>query len=213
MLKQAFLSTVVVIASACPLAAQPTTQLGSGTEQIPKTRPLPEAEIVDYTFVFAAFETTAIEPALMDEITAWLVSNFDLPAPDLLPKVKFASPGAISAIHYQGLLDEKRQVQADSGPAPANGGSEIVAVYDIKNQTIFLPEGWRGKAPAEVSLLVHEMVHHLQTRAHLKFACPEEREKMAFAAQALWLDRFGLSLASEFELDGFTLLVRTNCGF
>jgi hypothetical protein len=56
------------------------------------------------------------------------------------------------------------------------------------------------------------MVHHLQTRAQIKFACPEEREKVAFAAQELWLERFGVSLASEFELDGFTLLVRTNCG-
>ena len=82
----------------------------------------------------------------------------------------------------------------------------------LRLQTIFLPEGWHGKTPAEVSILVHEMVHHLQTRAQIKFACPEEREKLAFEAQELWLERSGVSLASEFELDGFTLLVRTNCG-
>jgi hypothetical protein len=34
---------------------------------------------------------------------------------------------------------------------------------------------------------------------------------LAFAAQKQWLELFGLSLLSEFELDPFTLLVCTSC--
>jgi hypothetical protein len=55
------------------------------------------------------------------------------------------------------------------------------------------------------------MVHHVQNLAGLIFACAEEREKMAFAAQEKWLSLFGSDLAHEFDLDSMTLLVRTNC--
>jgi hypothetical protein len=56
------------------------------------------------------------------------------------------------------------------------------------------------------------MVHHMQSQGKLKYECPQAREKLAYAAQALWLDRFGLSLESDFGVDPFTLLIRTACG-
>ena len=211
MLKQTLLSTVLVVAIVGPLAAQQTDRPPVNTPPALQAQRLPETQIIDYTFVFTASESASPAPASLTEIATWLVANFDLPVSDLLPRVEFATPGQIAAIHYRGLLGEQRRFAAGSEPVSIGGG-EIVAVYDTKTQTIFLPEGWLGTTPAEVSILVHEMVHHLQTRAQVKFACPEEREKLAFEAQEVWLQRFGLSLASEFELDGFTLLVRTNCG-
>jgi hypothetical protein len=63
-----------------------------------------------------------------------------------------------------------------------------------------------------MSVVVHEMVHHLQNKAGMSFACPAEREQMAYAAQEKWLGLFGLSLRSEFEIDAFTLKVTTTCG-
>jgi hypothetical protein len=94
---------------------------------------------------------------------------------------------------------------------PLDMGRDIVAVYDDAKRTIYLPEGWSGVTPVEQSLLVHEMVHHLQNLGNLKYACSEAREKLAFAAQEQWLRIFGASLASEFDLDPFTLLVRASC--
>jgi hypothetical protein len=94
---------------------------------------------------------------------------------------------------------------------PLDMGRDIVAVYDDAKRTIYLPEGWSGVTPAEQSLLVHEMVHHLQNLGNLKYECPEAREKLAFVAQEQWLELFDHTLASEFELDPFTLLVRTSC--
>jgi hypothetical protein len=213
MLKYASISTVLAIAFAGPLAAQRTDQFRAGTPTVLQAQQLPETRIIDYTSVFAAApESAAPEPALLTEIATWLSANFDLPTSDVLPTIKYATPGQIAAMYDRGLRNGQKQFAAGSDPATLSVGSEIMAVYDTKTQTIFLPEGWRGTTPAEVSLLVHEMVHHLQTRAQIKHACPEEREKLAFAAQGVWLERYGLSLASEFELDGFTLLVRTNCG-
>ena len=68
-----------------------------------------------------------------------------------------------------------------------------------------------GDTVAETSVLVHEMVHHLQNLADVKFSCPDERERLAYKAQGKWLAVFGKSLAEEFDLDPFTLFAKTLC--
>ena len=88
---------------------------------------------------------------------------------------------------------------------------EVVAVYSFPNDTIYLPEGSTGNTPAELSVLVHEMVHHLQNRAGAKFACIQESEAMAYAAQERWLGLYGHNLLADFEVDAFTLLASTRC--
>jgi hypothetical protein len=155
----------------------------------------------------------AVSPALLSDIVTWLSQNFDLPAAERLPKVAFLPPAQITALHFRGFLDHHRQgATVTNGAVPA-GASDIVAVYEPASETIYLPEGWRGTTHAEMSVLVHEVVHHLQYSARLPYACPAEREKLAYAAQQRWLQRFDRSLSSEFGTDGFTLLIRTNCGF
>ena len=57
------------------------------------------------------------------------------------------------------------------------------------------------------------MAHHLQAEAGLRFGCPAEREKAAFAAQEAWLEAFDSSLERAFEIDPLFLLVSTHCGF
>jgi len=93
----------------------------------------------------------------------------------------------------------------------AAGESGTIALYDDEARTIYLPTGWTGATPAEFSILVHEMVHHLQNSAGAGFECPEAREKMAYESQARWLAMFGSDLAAGFGIDPLTLLVRTSC--
>jgi hypothetical protein len=76
-----------------------------------------------------------------------------------------------------------------------------------------LPDQWTGRSAAELSVLVHELVHHLQEAAELRYECPAAREQLAYAAQERWLGLFGLSLSSEFDIDPFTLKISTECGF
>ena len=64
---------------------------------------------------------------------------------------------------------------------------------------------------AELSVLVHETVHHLQHLAGTRFECAQASETLAYAAQEKWLALFGRSLESEFEIDPFTRLVSTRC--
>jgi hypothetical protein len=132
-----------------------------------------------------------------------------LPAGDTLPKVRRVPRTAIAAFRHTGVLSDDPRVLAAVPP----GQREVVAAYDELAATIYVAADWRGTTPAEVSVLVREMVHHLQSVARLRYACPEEREALAYAAQEQWLRMHGRTLADDFEIDGFTLLASTRCWY
>ena len=144
--------------------------------------------------------------ALMTAIVLWLSANFDLPGIQEHPRIEFASEARIVAQRYRGLAGGQL-----AGSEPAGSEQRIVAVYDDAAKTILLREGWTGATPAELSVLVHEMVHHLQNVGKLKFACPQEREQVAYRAQERWLRLFGRDLQRDFQIDAFSLLVKTKC--
>ena len=146
--------------------------------------------------------------ALMTAIVLWLAANFELPATPEHPRVEFVPPATITALRYKGISGEQ-----PNSPTEKTGQREVVAVYDAATSTIYLPQGWTGSTPAELSVLVHEMVHHLQSRANLKFECPRGQEKLAYEAQERWLQLFGRDLERDFEIDGFTRLAITSCYF
>jgi hypothetical protein len=146
-------------------------------------------------------DSTVPRSEMVAAIATWISSEFDLPAARDLPRIAFASPDRLVMLHYGGIH-----------AGGALYGAQVVAVYDDKSRTIYLPDTWAGSTAAELSMLVHEMVHHVQNEAGQKFACAEERESVAYAAQQQWLAMFGRDFFQEFETDAFTLLVRTNCG-
>ena len=136
-------------------------------------------------------------------IDGWLTATFDLPANGETARIEFVAADKMAERRYRGVAgNEAREFDA---------GHDTVAVYNDAERKIYLPKGWLGVTPAEHSILVHEMVHHLQNLGSLKYECPEAREKLAFAAQERWLQLFDRNLKSEFDLDPFTLLVRTTC--
>lgn len=151
--------------------------------------------------------------ALLTAIVTWLSANYDLPAVNQHPRIEFVTSLKMTTLRYrQHDLSPTTPTPPDNRDATLlRGDHDIVALYDNAIKTIYLPEGWTGKTPAELSVIAHEMVHHLQNVAGLKYGCPEEREKPAYAAQARWLGLFGQSLATEFQMDPFTVFARTSC--
>jgi hypothetical protein len=117
----------------------------------------------------------------------------------------------IVALRYKGILPDPQTNFARNDRGVTSAEHDTVAVYSDAARTIYLPEGWTGSTPAELSVLVHEIVHHIQNVQGFKHECPQEREKLAYLAQDRWLGLFGRSLASDFELDPLTLLVKTKC--
>lgn len=156
-----------------------------------------------------------LKQALLTEIVTWLSANFDLPAASDHPKVAIVPAMEIAFLRYCAFTAAKRAeiVAFYSSANSRDAGREVVAVYDDKTSTIFLPEGWTGNTPTELSVLVHEMVHHLQKAANLSYECPAAREKLAYAAQEKWLSQFGRNLLEDFEIDSVALLLSTKCGY
>lgn len=190
--------------TAAALLGEPASAWSASPQTIMQEALRPAAtEIFDYDFE----PTTGSLTTLAGEIAVWLSVNFELPAVDKPPRIEFASPVRINALRYRGII--KGQMSQDL--AAPNAGSQTVAIYLDDTFTIYLPSGWTGKTPAETSMLVHEMVHHIQNVARIKHDCLQAREKLAYAAQERWLRRFDLSLESEFDVDPFTVLVRTLC--
>ena len=150
--------------------------------------------------------------ALLSEIATWLSTNFDLPAVHDHPRVEFAAPMKLVSMRYKGLLPLAWREDSIQDPAvQAVHQREVVAVYNDTTKMIFLSEAWTGTTPAELSVLVHEMVHHLQNLAGLKYNCTQAREKLAYQAQNEWLKLHGRDLEKEFEIDMLTLLVSSAC--
>jgi len=156
-----------------------------------------------------------MEPLLVT-IMLWLSANFGLPANFDPPNLAFTSPSELTSRRYGPFLAAqitKPETEQRKATPPASEPPQVVALYSDIERTIYLPKGWRGRTPAELSVLVHEMVHHLQSTGGLKYPCPQEREKLAYAAQDKWLHLFGASLESEFQIDKMTVLVTTSCAF
>jgi hypothetical protein len=149
-------------------------------------------------------------PALISAIGAWLSFSFDLPPAAEPPTFRFASLEELVALRHRGVPSDHRSDTTVGATGPTEQ-PDILALYDSRARTIHLREDWRGDTAAGLSVVVHELVHHQQNMAALKFACGEAREEMAFAAQEQWLGLFGQNLETEFGLDPFTLFVRTNC--
>jgi hypothetical protein len=152
---------------------------------------------------------------LLTAIILWLSANFELPANYEYPRIELASNSTMRTLYYQNfLLGNRPGIDATDNKAPdAPRATELVAVYSNASKTIYLPQGWTGKTPAELSILVHEMVHHLRNVGGLKYECPQARERLAFVAQERWLRMYGTDLEKEFSIDPFSLLVLSNCGY
>src|SRR5207247_2975334 len=150
---------------------------------------------------------------LLTAIGTWLATQFDLPAVQSHPRIELVPSEKIEALRYRGFLPNGGMEEALNSRSATSSESDTVAVYSDSAQTIYLPQGWTGSTVAEQSILVHEMVHHIQHLAGLKYECPQAREKLAYIAQDRWLNLFGGSLAQDFDLDGISLLVKTKCFF
>jgi hypothetical protein len=149
---------------------------------------------------------------LLTDIVTWLSANYGLPQAAEHPRIEFVTPARMAAVRFRGLASDRAAVEAGRS-APPEFGLDVYALYDSAARVIYLHRNWNAARPADVSVLVHELVHHLQTTAGQQFACAQEREKDAYNAQRGWLDRFGTTIEQEFEIDAMSILVRTNCGF
>ena len=139
--------------------------------------------------------------------------NFGLPAYQQPPAVAFATSAEMMELRADRLAAHAAKPAATDGRRIVADGRapEVHALYDSVTGTIYLPEDWSASSPPDVSILVHELVHHIQSDSGATFACPQERERLAYRAQARWLGLTDETMEQAFGLDAMTILVRTNC--
>ena len=143
---------------------------------------------------------------------AWISANFGLPVPTEDPDVIFATETQMMEVRLASVTDPDTPYHAlDTVSASINEGYGLHALYNDETGALYLRETFSAASPADVSIFVHELVHHMQREAGLTYECAERRERLAYQAQSRWLQGFATSLEREFGLDPMTLLVRTNC--
>lgn len=149
--------------------------------------------------------------ALLIAIAVWLSASFGLPQTNVMPEVEFVPSAEMTTLRYRAFMAD-----APKGATPAimqmhPSQRQVLSVYDDAARTIYPLQGWTGRTPADLSILVHEMVHHIQNMAGQRFECVQAREKMALEAQDRWLAMFGRSLEKDFDIDPFTQLASRLC--
>ena len=182
--------------------------LGSGPGHAAASQPLTPKLIDDQGSQAVSGPNTS----LMTSIVTWLSADFALPENYQHPRIEVISPLEMAAVRYRGF-GASLQARTVSDEQWLEKMRDTVALYEDNSRTIYLREGWTGATAAEISVLVHETVHHLQNLAGEKFECAQAREKPAYTAQKKWLEAAGLDFFREFETDAITLMLRTVCGF
>jgi len=133
---------------------------------------------------------------LVSHLMCWLVLNSELPVVTEYPKIQFVPALKISAAR---IARVKYFVAHNIAQLSLGSPSDnIISFYDDRTQTIYLQEGWSAVRPTEMSILVHELVHHIQNIAKIDYQCAAEREQPAYAAQRKWLSLFGKTIEGEF---------------
>ena len=140
---------------------------------------------------------------LLEALAIWVGAKLGQPVPTSLPRLVFKPSNQVAVLRFKQYASEMVQQQA----LPT-----IISIYDARENTIYLRDTWSGATAADLSVLVHELVHHFQEVHQAKFECEAAREAKAFELQEKWLKLFGESLEEDFQIDPFTLLVRTSCG-
>ena len=86
------------------------------------------------------------------------------------------------------------------GADRASKSFTLHALYE--NSVIYLPTGWKPAGNREKSILLHELVHHVQRTNNVTVPCRGALEQEAYELQVRWLEEHGE--ADPYKLIGTT---------
>ena len=116
--------------------------------------------------------------ALIQKLLGWIEANTDYDVSVSRkepPTLHFCRSG--DSIFY-----EDHRLVIDKG---------LAAVYDIKSRTIYIAEPWSPEDPHDVSRLLHELIHDVQTR-NKRWPCWGDAEWTTYKLQEKWLLAHGI---------------------
>jgi hypothetical protein len=135
----------------------------------------------------AANHATTSDPAVQRTTTNFAIAHFRY---DIVP--------CADEEQDRPVIDSKASAQLAKDVAPLVDwivgkptDFHVEAIYSDQDHSIYLPDGWRAEDLRARSVLLHELVHHLQYLNHVKATCESEYELQAFKLQVAWLDEQG----------------------
>lgn len=126
---------------------------------------------------------------LVANLEEWLDRNADLPRRDIPPRISFSD-----------MADHGEH----TGPVMAIG-ARTRGLYDPQSGTITLIEPWSQFDTVDVSVLLHELVHHRQPGVHGH--CPSSSEPQAYRLQARWL----AEQSTKLDVDWLAIALNSGC--
>jgi hypothetical protein len=106
----------------------------------------------------------------------WIIQQTGWPAADI-PPIKTASFARLREL--SGLSSDAEWIQR-------------AAFYSKSEHLMYLAESWNKDDLVDRSILVHELVHHLQMANHIQLACWGRYEAQAYELQIQWLHTQGV---------------------
>jgi hypothetical protein len=134
---------------------------------------------------------------LIVALIAWIAAHSSLGAAQA-PHIQFVPKLAMTSV-YQDAANERRFFSVEAFYLPATA-------------TIYLPKGWRTDDLRDRSMLLHELVHHMQAANHVKVSCIGALERQAYGLQFKWLRENGIEDPYGFTgLDVLTVVIAGTC--
>ncbi|MGB4100571.1 MAG: DUF6647 family protein [Alphaproteobacteria bacterium] len=115
---------------------------------------------------------TKVDAGMVGKLMSWIEKETGYRAPNLPTVIasqeKFRMVMSMNGVHY----------------------ADARAMY-IPGMVILDNEAWEADDPVQISLLVHELVHHAQLFSKRKYACADAKEYEAYIIQNKWLEAHG----------------------
>ena len=114
--------------------------------------------LANAAFAIGTDKSNGVPSELISELNAWLDNETEYQDRGRQPQIKRIGIKQAEALH---------------GVADRSGG-RIRGLYDADTMTIYLTEPWSADNPRDISVLLHELVHHRQSGRH--WYCEQAQE-------------------------------------
>lgn len=137
----------------------------------------------------AMADTHDIPAPLIEELHLWIDAASDLPRAPKAAKIVFVDPDAVT---------EPSKMASVIGNVPRG-------LYAPSTGEITLVRPWSARDPQDISVLLHELVHHRQNGKH--YYCEAAKEHTAYMLQSEWLSEWGLVL----DVNWVAVILASSC--
>ena len=145
---------------------------------------------------------------LLMTLMLWVSQSMGVIVPTEFPVVQYATSQEMTC-----MLAGQDPAECDI--VLGKDDSKVLALYNPSSRVLLLQEGRDYTTPASISIIVHELVHHIQTANGLTYSCLGKLERAAYDTQIKWLEAHGFDayelLEKDLKLDRMAIFFITVC--